>query len=323
MPPPASLIQRSQATELEERLPSQTSPRVRRQEPSIALPAQITRVASKQAYYTIHLLADRDRRLDAYRAYAYFRWVDDWLDQQALAQFERFAFIRRQQWLVNCGYRGERPDDLIPQERLLVDLIDSDVEAHSGLHSYIRSMMAVMAFDADRRWRLITERELERYTLYLATAVTDALHYFIGHEQTPSSSSARCFPAIGAHIAHMLRDTIEDLALGYFNIPCEFLESRGIAPDDVESMAYRDWVKSRVSLARDYFESGVVYLDQVKSMRCRMAGYAYIARFVGLLDTIAQEEYRLRPAYPEFKGVGRGLRMGGYVVAHAFRRRKP
>jgi phytoene/squalene synthetase len=320
MPSPASLIQRSPATELEENLPSQTSPRVRQQEPSIALPAQITRAASKQAYYTIRLLADRDRRLDAYRAYAYFRWVDDWLDQPALAQSERVAFIRRQQWLVNGGYRGERPDDLIPQERLVVDLIDSDVEEQSSLHSYIRNMMAVMAFDADRRWRLISEWELERYTLQLATGVTDALHYFIGHEQAPSDAHARYFAAIGAHITHMLRDTVEDLALGYFNIPREFLESRGIAPEDVESMAYREWVKSRVSLARGYFKSGVVYLDQVKSIQRRLAGYAYIARFVGLLDTLTREEYRLRPAYPEFKRVGRGLRMGGYIVANTLRR---
>jgi hypothetical protein len=35
-----------------------------------ALPAAITRAASKQTYYTIRLLADRDRVLDAYRAYA-------------------------------------------------------------------------------------------------------------------------------------------------------------------------------------------------------------------------------------------------------------
>jgi hypothetical protein len=40
-----------------------------------SLPAFITKTASKQTYYIIRALVDRTRRLDAYRAYAYFRWV--------------------------------------------------------------------------------------------------------------------------------------------------------------------------------------------------------------------------------------------------------
>jgi hypothetical protein len=42
--------------------------------------ASITKVASKQTYYTIRLLVDRERVEDAYRAYGYFRWVDDTLN---------------------------------------------------------------------------------------------------------------------------------------------------------------------------------------------------------------------------------------------------
>lgn len=296
----------------EQRLESQTT-----------LPSTITRAASKQAYYTIRFLADRDRVLDAYRAYAYFRWVDDWLDQPVSEQADRLAFIERQQRLVHCGYRGEWPDKLIPQERLIADLIQSDVEDHSGLQSYIRNMMAVMAFDADRRGRLISQQELAQYTLNLSKAVTDALHYFIGHEHGPSHAISRYFPAMGAHITHMLRDTFEDVAAGYFNIPRELLESRGIDAADVESVPYREWVRSRVSLARSYFDAGVGYLDRVKSIRCRIAGYAYMARFSGLLDTITREDYRLRPTYPEFKRMAYGLRMGGFVCANALLRGKP
>jgi hypothetical protein len=78
-----------------------------------------------------------------------------------------------------------------------------------------------------------------------------------------------------------------------------------------------------VSLAHRYFEDGALYLDQMKSMRRRIAGHAYIARFIGLIDTLVREEYRLRPSYPEFKGVGSGLRMGGYVAVNSFRRGRP
>ena len=51
---------------------------------SQALAAAITKAASKQTYYTICLFVDREHVDDAYRAYGYFRWVDDVLDAEAL-----------------------------------------------------------------------------------------------------------------------------------------------------------------------------------------------------------------------------------------------
>src|SRR5215813_8046697 len=63
--------------------------------PYLELPALITRAASKQAYYTIRCLVDHERRLAAYRAYGYFRWVDDWLDRPVSERAERLSFIAR------------------------------------------------------------------------------------------------------------------------------------------------------------------------------------------------------------------------------------
>ena len=242
------------------------------------LPACITKAASKQAYYTIRFLVDHDRKLAAYQAYAYFRWVDDWLDQPVSERVERVTFVRRQEQIIDWAHQTcpatVRYDwrDLAPEERLLVDLIRSDDQCTDGLRSYISNMMAVMAFDANRRSRLVTERELERYTQHLSVAVTDALHFFIGHEDALPQSEARYFPAMAAHITHMLRDTFEDIELGYFNVPAELLASGGIGPRDVESAAYRDWVSCRVHQARAYFKDGASYLDQVQSARCRSRG---------------------------------------------------
>ncbi|MGP2478123.1 hypothetical protein, partial [Listeria monocytogenes] len=66
-----------------------------------------------------------------------------------------------------------------------------------------------MAFDADRKGRIITQRELSQYTKHLAVAVTEALHYFIGHDQPPPPSAERYLAVTAAHIVHMLRDTYE------------------------------------------------------------------------------------------------------------------
>jgi hypothetical protein len=288
-----------------------------------ALAAAITRAASKQTYYTVRFLVDRGLMDEAYRAYAYFRWVDDRLDQETRPRTERLAFVKRQQALVKSGYRGDALVDLTPEERLLADLIQQDTEKNSGLQTYIRNMMAVMAFDADRRGRLISQRELNDYTRWLATAVTEALHYFIGHNCASPHGETRYLAVTGAHITHMLRDALDDAQAGYYNVPREVVVAHGLAPWDVESRAYRDWVKEQVHQARACFRAGRYYLARVENLRCRIAGYAYIHRFEMVLDCIEREDYLLRACYPERKGRSRGLEMMGRALWLALKYRRP
>ncbi len=292
-------------------------------QPTQQLAEAITRAASKQTYYTVRLLADRDRMDDAYRAYAYFRWVDDQLDEGGLSASERAAFARRQEGLIEQLYQGERPQNLTEEERMLADLVRSDQEPGSGLQSYIRHMMAVMAFDAERRGRLISEAELSSYTRSLATAVTEALHYFIGHRCGSPQNEMRYLAATGAHIAHMLRDALEDVEAGYINIPREVIECSGISPLDTQNPVYRAWVMHRVKLARSCFQAGHAYLDMVENARCRLAGYAYISRFESVLGAIERDDYRLRAAYPECKRLPAGLRMGWAMLSQAAAPRQP
>lgn len=275
----------------------------------------ITRAASKQTYYTIHFLADRERVEDAYRAYGYFRWVDDTLDAESMTGAERCAFIQRQESLLETCYQGEFPGDVNVQEQMLVDLVQGDHEKDSGLQSYLRNMMQVMEFDARRRGRLISQVELNEYTRWLATAVTDNLHHFIGHGEFAPRDETRYLAVSAAHITHMLRDTYDDLQAGYYNIPCDVLQANHIGVQDIQSEGYRNWVRSRVQLAREYFKAGKGYFARVQNPRCRLACYAYIARFEWLLNTIEKEEYLLRPQYNERKSTLTGLRMGWLTLS--------
>jgi phytoene/squalene synthetase len=169
--------------------------------------------------------------------------------------------------------------------------------------------MGVMDFDAKRRGKWVSQMELNEYTRLLASAVTEAMHYFIGHCCYSPHNEARYLAVTAAHITHMLRDTYDDVQAGYFNIPREVLDANHISPNDIHSDAYRAWVKSRVQLARMYFKAGREYLNEVQNPRCRLAGFAYAARFEWLLDTFEREGYLLRPQYEERKSVGTGLRM--------------
>lgn len=277
------------------------------------LPERITKEASRQTYYTIRLLADRERRRDGFRAYAYFRWVDDTLDGGA-ADADRCLFLRRQQCIIDRLYRGDHPDGLCAEERMLAELIGGHPEHETGLHAYICHLMAVMAFDAERRGRLVTERELADYTFHLAAGVTEAMHYFIGHGCAAPQGNERYLAVTGAHITHMLRDTVEDIAAGYYNIPVEFLDLHHLDPRDIHRSTYRLWNRNRVQLARQCFEAGRRYLRQVQSLRCRMTGFAYMARFEGVLDTLERDSYYLRPQYLERK-TWRGKLKTGWSAA--------
>jgi hypothetical protein len=279
------------------------------------LASTITKAASKQTYYTIRFLVDRERVEDAYRAYAYFRWVDDVLDKDSGSDSERMSFIARQKSLLESCYRGESPRDVDIQENILVELIQHDQEKNSGLKAYLHNMMLVMDFDVRRRGRLISQAELSDYTRWLAIAVTECLHYFIGHNDFSPHDATRYLAVSAAHIAHMLRDTADDLQIGYYNIQREVLEANHIWSQDVKSEAFHAWVKSRVDLAREYFKAGKEYFSRVQNLRCRLAGIAYISRFEWVLDTIEREGYILRPRYDERKGLGAGLRMGWLTLS--------
>jgi phytoene/squalene synthetase len=299
----------------------------RKVQSSGSLAASITKSASKQTYYTIRLFADRDRVVDAYRAYGYFRWLDDVLDAESgfalsgvaserheVEAVERSAFVQRQKSLLESCYRGESPSDVCAEEWMLIDLVRSDTEKNSGLQIYLRNMMDVMIFDANRRGQVISQVELYEYSHKLAKAVTEAMYYFIGHDDPSPSHEARYMAVTAAHITHMLRDAMEDVDAGYFNIPRE----AGISPQDINSQAYREWVCGRVQLARGYFKLGHECTAQVKNWRCRMAGYAYTARFEWMLNAIERDNYCLRADYPERKSLWAGLWMSWRALTSMF-----
>jgi phytoene/squalene synthetase len=287
------------------------------------LAAAITGRASTQTYLTIRLLVDRDRAEDAYRAYAYFRWLDDLLDgpgpegsgRSGLTGSRRLSLVQRQQQLLEQCLRGDVPARPEAHEAMLVDLVRHADPEDQRLESYLRHMMLVMAFDARRPGRLVTGPALDGYTRWLAIAVSDAMHYFIGHDAPPARDDRRYLAVSGAHILHMLRDTHVDLQAGYYNVPREVLQVNGIGPGAINSDGYRRWVEHRVRLARAHLEAGRAYFATLDNRRHRLAGLAYIARFAWLADTIERDSFRLRPDYDGARTRRTDLRMSALVLA--------
>jgi phytoene/squalene synthetase len=284
-----------------------------------SLAQSITWTGSKQTYYIARLMVDKDLVDDFYRAYAYFRWADDVIDVSSRSDDERISFIRRQRVLIDRLYRNERPDDLMPEEEIVADLISHDKKENSGLQSFIRNMFAVIEFDAYRKGRLISQRELTQYSNWLAESVTDGLQYFIGNGYPYPITDHRCLAATAAHITHMLRDIVPDTADGFINIPREYLEAHGISPENVDSPPFRTWVQEQVAEARRCFCEGKRYLDRLDVLRCKVVGYWYCARFEGVLDAIERNGYVLCAVYNERRRLSAWFRIAWVGVSVTLR----
>ena len=85
------------------------------------LARSITRTSSIQSFYTARLMVDKELEDDCYRAYGYFRWVDDVVDDICKNKADRLSFIARQKHLATILYRGEEPSDLTDMEKILAD----------------------------------------------------------------------------------------------------------------------------------------------------------------------------------------------------------
>jgi phytoene/squalene synthetase len=276
-----------------------------------ALAHSITWRSSKQSYLTAVLLADQDLVDDCLRAYAYFRWADDRIDNDFSSDDNRIRFLRRQKTLVESCYRHEPPEDLVPEEKLLADLIAHDRGNADGLQSFIRNFMWVLKFDALRRGRLVRAQDLESYSAHLAQAVMDGFQYFIGNSHSYPRTPERTLSVLGAHGTHMLRDMREDLAAGYFNLPAELCPAGGLRAEDLDGELVRSWVKQEVTRARRLLRDGRRYIDSLDVLRCKLAGVWYCARFERVLDLIERDGYRLRTDYPERKNLATWMHIAG------------
>lgn len=81
-----------------------------------AFAASLTRAASLQSYLTVRWLADAAFRADGYALYAYFRWLDDQVDEHLPNQRRRLAFVAQQRALLEAALDGRPRSVLRPQE---------------------------------------------------------------------------------------------------------------------------------------------------------------------------------------------------------------
>jgi phytoene/squalene synthetase len=264
--------------------------------PLRGLAKSITWKGSKLTYLIGRLFVDRDLKEDFFRAYAYFRWIDDIVDELNSTREDRILFITRQDTLIRSLFSGKTLlNNLRPEEELLVQLTQASHNHSDNLRSFVENMFAIIKFDSYRKDRYISSAELDWYSQCLSRSVVDGLQYFIGNDHDYPRSENQYSAAIAAHITHMLRDTIPDIANGFINIPHDVVPEQSIKTTDHPSV--RTWVKGRVMLARKHFQDGREYIRSLQVKRCQLASYLYCTQFEQILDAIERDDYVVRHAY--------------------------
>lgn len=261
------------------------------------LAGSITKNSSLQTFYTIKLLVDKPLVNDAFKAYAYFRWIDDQVDKYLPNCIECKNFIKRQKKIIKNAYSHIEQSNLKPEEKIITELIKSDDKQKSKLNSYITNLFSIIEFDNYRKGRFINQKELIWYSDNLGKAVTDCIQYFIGNNTYYPDLKYRYSAAIAAHIIHMLRDYSEDQKENYLNAPEKYIEKINKYPENNQNIPSKTWIKNRIKLARKNFELGKMYIDQVPVLRYKIATRLYCARFELLMETIEKDNYILRPVY--------------------------
>jgi len=291
---------------------------------SAQIAREITHRSSKQTFFTIKLLVDEKLRDDCYRAYDYFRWVDDMVDVVYQDNNQKIEFVERQIFIADALYAGNRSFKLTEEETMLADLIKNDAGSAGLLKSYIYNFLVIIKFDAIRHGNWINTKQLEWYASTLGKAVTDGIQYFVCNGYPYRDSKNRYLAATAAHITHMLRDTKEDLKEGYYNYYAPEMEEQYLFKMEIMDGPDKDWIRSRVNLARRYFNDGKIYLDSLDALRCKIVGYLYCMRFERILDIIEEDGFQLRERYPsEAKGaiwIKYGWNVLKLVVNHLIRK---
>ena len=78
-------------------------------------------------------------------------------------------------------------------------------------------------------------------------------------------------------------------------------------------------MRNQVNETQGLFASGKANIARVQNLRCRLAGYAYIARFEVVLDAIEKDGYLLRAEYPESKSNRTALKIGTAAISQVLR----
>ena len=244
---------------------------------------------------------DRLRANVFFCAYAYFRWVDDIVDSEDASIDQKTTLLDRQRaWIAELYENPESLrviSSLTAEEQLLFFVIQHDLAGgKQALRLSISDMLRSIEMDATRRGRVVSSEVLTQIQMHRTRAFADFVSTLL-HQRTLVGAENRLLVfALACDEAHKLRDLIQDVTFGYFNISFEELREYEIDLNDLNCPGLREYVKDKVSSTRASFTRARRDLRHV-SATLRAACLIYGLRHLMLLKAIENDAYYLRFSY--------------------------
>jgi len=270
----------------------------------VARATATTKRHNPSAYWLSNLLYDKGMTPIFCLIYAYFRWLDDYIDEPNTESFVCRQMVANQKELLVGAYCNPRMSVSSTPEAMIVSVIDYDKSRGMLLKTSIMDMIAALEWDTYRRGKVVSSKELAQYSWWLGRSYTKALQAFIAYPYKYPDHEYRYYAGVGAHITHIMRDFYEDLSLGYINISKEDIRHYSIDIRCPIALSLREWAQKTVITARKYINWGKLYLSTLPIFRCRLMGYIYCSRYEMVLDVIEDADFDL--SMNRFESVRKG-----------------
>lgn len=218
--------------------------------------AVLTKTESPFGYWSSRVFFSQDRRKILFLLYAYFRWVDDTVDKPDFNLDFNHEFIHRQTTIIQAWYMGESAvlsENLF--ETMAATAIKEDKKNGSQLQSMITGFLEAIAWDVERRNKIVNQIELDRYSLLLGRSYSEGLLYGLKLNPCESTySTPKTLCGVAAHWSHLLRDLSEDLKLGYINISDDDIKQYSINLKNSQTLL--PWIREKCCRTLDMFAEG-------------------------------------------------------------------
>jgi phytoene/squalene synthetase len=248
---------------------------------------RVTKETTSFGYWVGRAFFRPELNLILFTAYAYFRWLDDIIDQENISREAASRLVARQRSLTRAWYAGSDPFPSNQFEALLQGAIEYDRMSEYRLHHMIHCFLSALAWDAERRHTIVTQQDLDRYSLHLGRAYAEGLLFGLGLNPVCSDyRGPRDLCGTAAHLTHLLRDLFIDLELGYVNISSRDMERFCIDIADPELRGTKQWVMFTIERAHTLFLQGRRHRDGLPTMRARLVFDIACLRYLWTLKRI-------------------------------------
>lgn len=246
--------------------------------------ARLTRSRAR-TFYLASLFLPLDIRRDVHVMYAYYRTIDDLVDEPP-SGFTRTDILEALDgWGRVINGEGAGQTDLM-----------SEVVRVAGKRGIPRSYLAMVIEGArsDLDFRCMESWEsLYDYSVLVAGSVGMVMSHVLGASK-PEAITAACDLGVAMQVTNVLRDVAEDQKRGRVYLPLTVMERHGcsleMTANGTVTSAFREVMIELSDHAREYFRRGSYGIRYLPA-RSQYSVYLAASLYAAILDKIEREDF--------------------------------